>query len=303
MLWVTERSWVRRVMTQNRLARRVADRFVAGDTLESGMAAASHLHRRGIRSMLDYLGENVESPAQAAHAADHYILGLKRIRESPEIDCNISVKLTQLGLDVSEDLCTENMERVLQVASEPDPATLVMIDMESAEYVGRTLDVYLGLRDRFPNLGVCIQAYLYRSADDVRRIGGPRAIIRMAKGAYLEPPEIAFRRSREVQRSFARLAATLLAMGSTIHIATHDEGLVEGARRFVRARSISSSRYEFQMLYGIRRDLQARLVREGEPVRVYIPYGTQWYPYLTRRLVERPANVWFFLSNLLRRGG
>jgi proline dehydrogenase len=302
-LAITERRTVRKVIEGTRVGRQLAGRFVAGDTLEDGMAAARQLADRGVAAMLDYLGENVESPAQAAAAADAYIRALKRVRESPELGTNISVKLTQLGLDVSPGLCTENLERVLQIASEPDPPTLVMIDMEASPYVDDTLRVYMGLRERFPNVGVCLQAYLYRTVDDAHRIGGEKAIVRMAKGAYLEPPDVAYRTRWEVRRSFARLSATLLASGATIHFATHDPRLVEGARRFVRNRSISRSRYEFQMLYGIRRDLQAELVASGEPVRVYVPYGTEWYPYLTRRLAERPANIWFFLSNLVRRGG
>jgi proline dehydrogenase len=158
----------------------------------------------------------------------------------------------------------------------------------------------MALRGRYPNVGVCVQACLYRTAADVDRIAGPQATVRVCKGSYLEPSDIAMRSRREVRRSFAGLAATLLASGSIVHVATHDELLIEGARRFVHARAIPPGRYEFQMLYGIRRDLQAGLVREGEPARVYIPYGTQWYPYLTRRMAERPANVWFFLSNALR---
>jgi proline dehydrogenase len=303
MLWVTERPAVRALIQQTSLGRRVAGRFVAGDTVEAGMNAARELHARAIAAMLDHLGENVASPAQAAAAADTYIRALKRIRESPDLDTNISVKLTQLGLDVSFDLCLENMERVLQVAAERDPPILVMIDMEASPYVDRTLEAYLALRDRFPQMGVCLQAYLHRTAADARRIGGPKAIVRMAKGAYLEPPDVAIRSRAEVRRNFARQAATLLAGGAVVHFATHDERLVAGAKQFVRTRSISRMRYEFQMLYGVRRDLQAELVADGEPVRVYVPYGTQWYPYLTRRLAERPANVWFFLSNLLRRGG
>jgi proline dehydrogenase len=303
ILWVTERPLVRRIMTEQRLARRVAGRFVAGDTLEAGMEAARQLDGRGIRSMLDHLGENVASTAQAAAAADTYIRALKRIRESPELDCNISVKLTQLGLDVSAELCRENMERVLQVAAESAPPTLVMIDMEASEYVDRTLGVYLDLRAAYPNVGVCLQSYLRRTGGDARRIGGSAAIVRMAKGAYLEPPAIAFRSRSEVDASYAHVSATLLSSGSVVHFATHDPRLLEGAKRFVRSRGIPPSRYEFQMLYGIRRDLQMALVHEHEPVRVYMPYGTEWYPYLTRRLVERPANVWFFVSNALRRGG
>lgn len=302
-LWVTERALVRRLMTEHPVGRRLANRFVAGDSLEAGMAAARSLHRQGIAAMLDHLGENVATPAQASEATDNYLRALKRVQESPEIDCNMSVKLTQLGLDVSPDLCAENMERVLQTAVGADRPILVMIDMEASGYVDRTLDVYMALRDRYPNVGVCLQSYLYRTADDVRMIAGPGAIVRMAKGAYLEPPQVAYRRRGDVRSSFAHLAATLLAGGSVVHLATHDVRLVRGAMRFIRSRGLPIDRYEFQMLYGIRRDLQAQLEREGEPVRVYIPFGTQWYPYLTRRLAERPANIWFFLSNIFRRGG
>jgi proline dehydrogenase len=303
ILSITERRAVRAIMERTELGRQLAGRFVAGDTLEDGMAAARELAGHGIAGMLDYLGENVESPAQAAAAADAYIAALKRVQESPELGTNISVKLTQLGLDVSADLCAENLERVLQVASGQQPSTLVMIDMEASPYVEATLGVYMGLRERYPNVGVCLQAYLYRTASDARRIGGPSAIVRMAKGAYLEPPDVAFRTRRDVRRNLGRVSATLLASGATVHFATHDPRLVEGARRFIRTRSISHARYEFQMLYGVRRDLQAQLVADDEPVRVYLPYGTEWYPYLTRRLAERPANIWFFLSNLVRRGG
>jgi len=274
---------------------------VAGDALEDGMTAARQLGADGIAAMLDHLGEEVGSPAQAAAAADSYIRALKRIRESPELDCNISVKLTQLGLQISTELCTENMERVLQVAAEASPPTLVMIDMEASQYVDRTLRVYLALRDRFPACGLAIQSYLYRSAGDVRQIEGPAAIVRMVKGAYLEPAEVAMRRMRDIRGSFARLSATLLSAGAVVHVATHDPRLVRGAESFVRRRGIPRDRYEFQMLYGIRRDLQAGLVADGEPVRVYVPYGTQWYPYLTRRMAERPQNLWFFASNVLRR--
>jgi proline dehydrogenase len=303
ILWITERPITRRIVGQSKLGKRLAGRFVAGDMLEDGMTAGRGLADRGIAAMLDYLGENVESPAQAAAAADAYILALKRVQEAPDLDTNISVKLTQLGLDTSVELAAENLERVLQVAGESAPPTLVMIDMEASQYVDRTLHVYLELRQRYPSVGVCLQAYLYRTADDVARIGGRQATVRMAKGAYLEPPDVAFRRLADVRRNYGRLSATLLASGATVHFATHDPRLISAARRFVRTRSVSRTRYEFQMLYGIRRDLQAELVADGEPVRVYVPYGTQWYPYLTRRLAERPANIWFFLSNLVRVGG
>jgi proline dehydrogenase len=301
ILWLTGLPPVRAVITGTGLGKRLSYRFVAGDTLEEGMAAAQALHQQGIASMQDHLGENVDSAAQAAAAADGYIGALKRIRESPELDCNISVKLTQLGLDASVDLCMENMQRVLEAATNGERPILVMIDMEASEYVGRTIDVYMALRDRFPAIGVALQSYLHRTAEDVRRIAGPKAVVRMVKGAYLEPSKVAYQRLRDIRRSFGHLSAALLASGATVHFATHDERVIDSARRFVRSRSIPRARYEFQMLYGIRRDLQSSLVAGGEPVRVYIPYGTSWYPYLTRRLAERPANIWFFLSNVVRR--
>ena len=276
----------------------VASRFVAGDTLEAGMSAARELNAQGIRAMLDHLGENVYSPAQAAAAADSYIAAVKRISETSAIDCNISVKLTQLGLDSSREVCLENMERVLDAASER--SILVMIDMEARGYVDRTLETYLELRARYPNVGVALQSYLYRTAEDAARIAGPKAIVRMTKGAYLEPRSVAFERREDVRRNFARVSASLLAAGSVVHLATHDERLINGAEAFIRRHGIDRSRYEFQMLFGIRRDLQVRLVKENQPVRVYIPYGYEWYPYLIRRLAERPANLWFFASNLVR---
>jgi proline dehydrogenase len=276
---------------------------VAGESLEQGIRAAEQLNALGIGAMLNHLGESVTSAETAAAATDHYVEALKRIRESPSLDCNISVKLTQLGLDVGHGVALENLERVLEVAEEATPPTLVMIDMESREYVDRTIDLYLELRDRHPELGLCIQTYLRRSADDIRRIAGPRAVVRLAKGAYLEPADVVFGTRREVSASYALLTSTLLLSGSVVHVATHDPELLDGALRFVRNRSISNARYEFQMMYGIRRDLQRGLVAQGEPVRVYVPYGTQWYPYLTRRLAERPANIWFFASNAIRPKG
>jgi proline dehydrogenase len=303
VLWLTGQPLVRTLTVGHPLGKRVASRFVAGETLDQGIHAAQQLNVLGIGAMLNHLGESVTSAETAATATDHYVQALKRIRESPSLDCNISVKLTQLGLDVGPDVARENLERVLDVAEESTPATLVMVDMESREYVDRTLDLYLALRDRHPAVGLCVQTYLRRSADDVRRIAGPEAIIRLAKGAYLEPADVVFGSRREVSASYALLTSTLLLSGSVVHLATHDPQLLDGAVRFIRARSISNTRYEFQMMYGIRRDLQRRLVGEGEPVRVYVPYGTQWYPYLTRRLAERPANIWFFASNAIRPKG
>jgi proline dehydrogenase len=298
VLWLAERDVIRRLATQSSLGRRVALRFVAGERLEDGLGAARQLNAGGIRAMLDHLGENVTSAEQASAVADHYTLALKRIHEEERLDCNISIKLTQLGLDLSLDLCLENTERVLATADAG--GTEVMIDMESHEYVDPTLEALGRLRRRHDKVGVALQSYLYRTAEDVFSLpeGTP---VRLVKGAYLEPPEVAYPRRRDVDRSFARLFATLVSRGHEVHVATHDPTLLEGAVRFVERRGVSWERVELQMLYGIRRDLQQRYAAEGRPVRTYIPYGEQWYPYLTRRMAERPANVWFFASNLLRR--
>ena len=300
VLWVTGLGVVHRLVTRSSLGRRVAHRFVAGERLEDGIAAARSLDRRGIAAMLDHLGENVTSVAQASAAADGYALALKRIREAESLDCNIAIKLTQLGLDLSMDLCIENTERVLATA---EPAgILVMIDMESSEYVDRTLEVLRRLRDRHEGVGVAIQSALRRSAEDVFALpeGAP---IRLVKGAYLEPPAVAYPSRAEVDRAFARLFATLVSLGHPVHVATHDPRLLEGACRLADRRGLPSGRIELQMLLGIREDLQRSYAERGYPVRAYVPYGAEWYPYLTRRLAERPANVWFFVSNVMRRRG
>ena len=297
VLWLAEQPLFRRLATESWAGRRVAGRFVAGETLEQAMDVARRLNRHGIAAMLDHLGENVGSAEQASAAADQYVLALKRLREADEIDGLVSVKLTQLGLDLSYELCLENAERVLAAAAES--GTLVMIDMEAHRYVDRTLRAHADLRERYPKVGVALQSYLRRTAQDLE--GLPQAsFIRLVKGSYLEPESVAFPNRSDVDRSFARAFATLLARGHVVHVATHDPELVEGAKRFVERREISWGQVEFQMLYGIRRDLQQRLAREHYPVRVYIPYGTEWYPYLTRRLAERPANLWFFAQNLIR---
>jgi proline dehydrogenase len=300
VLWLTGLDPVRRLVTGTRLGRRVAHRFVAGESLDQGLAAARSLNARGLRAMLDLLGENVTSAEMASEAADAYVRTLKRIEEDRSLDCNIAVKLTELGLDLSFELCLENTSRVLAAAEAR--GTQVMIDMESHGYVDRTLDALRELRRQHQGVGVALQSYLYRSERDVFALpeGTP---VRLVKGAYLEPPEVAYPTRREVDGSFARLCATLLSRGHEVHVATHDPRLLEGTRRFVERNGISWDRVELQMLYGIRRDLQDHYAGRGFPVRTYIPYGGQWYPYLTRRMAERPANLWFFLSNVLRRGG
>ncbi|MGE5227918.1 MAG: proline dehydrogenase family protein [Planctomycetaceae bacterium] len=287
---------VRALVTGTTPGRAVASRFVAGDTLAGAMQAAAMLDREQIATMLDHLGENVGTPAQAEAARDDYLAALKALRDAPTLDGAVSVKLTQLGLDLSEDLCREHLDAILRAADAQ--ATLVMIDMEGHGYVDRTLEVFRATHAEHPRVGVCLQSYLRRSDADVFAL--PQGCrIRLVKGAYLEPPGVVYTDKREVDASYARLFATLLARGHAVDAATQDPRLLEGVRTRTDARE-AWGRVELQMLYGIRRDLQVRYASQGYPVRVYVPYGTEWYPYLTRRMAERPANVWFFLSNLVR---
>lgn len=288
-----------------RFVRRAASRFVAGETLEDGLRALRELEALGIRGILDHLGENVASAEDATRATEDYLLALARLpsaglRSLP----HLAVKLTHLGLDVDEGLCEDNLRRVVEHAARV--GTVVEIDMESSAYTERTLNLYRRLAREHPNTRVAIQAYLYRSADDVERlIAEGIARIRLCKGAYQEPPHLAFPRKRDVDANYVRLMERLLspearARGAYVAIATHDERILQHAQRRIAEWEIPPEAFEFQMLYGIRRDLQAALARQGFVVRVYVPYGTEWYPYFMRRLGERPANVWFVLRNLLR---
>jgi proline dehydrogenase len=297
VILLTDHPWFRAFATGTRPGRAVASRFVAGETLDDAMRVARELDRLRTAAMLDYLGENVTAPAQAEVARDAYLSALARIRGEPSLDCAISIKLTQLGLDSSVSECLANLAPILEAASAD--GTLVMIDMEGHSSVDATLEVLHATHARHPKVGVCLQAYLRRSDRDVFDLP-PAVRIRLVKGAYLEPPHVVYEDKHDVDAAFARLFGTLLARGHAIDVATHDPRLIEGVRARVDAVEHGWSRVEFQMLYGVRRDLQARLAGRGYPLRVYIPYGTEWYPYLTRRLAERPANVWFFLSNLAR---
>lgn len=297
ILSVAEHAWSKRIVTGTRPGRAVASRFVAGESLEEAMRVAASLDRRRITSMLDLLGENVRTEEQAEAARAAYLDAIAAITSAPDLDCAISLKPTQLGLDVSIDACLANVEPILDAAK--SKGSVVMFDMESVGYVEPTLRVFREAHARYPKAGIALQSYLRRTERDLPSLP-PGCRVRLVKGAYLEPPEVVFATKREVDASFARLFTTLFARGHSIDVATHDPRLLEGVRRRVDASGEGWSRVEFQMLYGVRRDLQGRFAGQGYPVRVYIPYGTEWYPYLTRRLAERPANVWFFLSNLLR---
>ncbi len=291
-----------RFARRNRLARGFARRFVAGETLDEAIEAARGLAGRGITVTLDLLGESVDDAPAAEAARDEAIAMLERMGPVPGVDTNISVKLTQLGLDIAEPLCRGNMVRILDRARAL--GGFVRIDMESSEYTDRTLGLFG--EHLFPvyrdHVGVVIQSALRRSAADVEQLVALGARVRLCKGAYLEPAEVAFPDKADVDRQYVALMETLLTRGRYPAIATHDERILAHARAFVAREGIVPDRFEFQMLYGVRRDLQDRLVADGFRVRVYVPFGTQWYPYLMRRLAERPANIAFILGNLVREG-
>ncbi len=298
-LYLSNQRWLRMLITRYAITRAFAWRFVAGEDASTAIKAVGDLRKGGVMSTLDLLGESVYDERAARASTDDYLDLLDRIKQSG-IPSHISLKLTQLGLDIDEALCRENVERILTKAAEQ--GSFVRFDMESSEYTQRTLDMYRSLRDRYDNFGVVIQSYLRRSEQDIEDLIAIGARVRLCKGAYLEPADVAFQKKSEVDASYVRLMERLLSEGNYPAIATHDPAMIAHARRYVREHGIPNSAWEFQMLYGVRRDLQERLAAEGYNVRCYIPFGTEWYPYLMRRLAERPANLSFLLRNILREG-
>jgi proline dehydrogenase len=299
MLYLSEQQQIFRFVRNNKLAKSMANRFVAGETLESALSAVSRLNARGITASLDLLGESVHNEAEARAAGQAYVNMLDRIYER-KADANVSVKLTAMGLDISEDLCVSIMHKILQRAREY--RTFVRIDMESSEYTQRTLDLfeqrlYPAYRE---NVGAVLQSYLYRTFADVEHMNLLKARVRICKGAYKEPETVAYPEKKDVDTSYLRCMHALMQHGNYPGIATHDEAIIKGAKRFAKENQIAPNRFEFQMLYGVRRDLQDQLVRDGYRMRVYVPFGTQWYPYLMRRLAERPANIAFLTGNVLK---
>jgi proline dehydrogenase len=300
LLFAADRRWMRRLITRYPLSRAVAWRFVAGETADTALRAVGRLRERGVMSTLDLLGESVDDAATAAASTERYLALLEHIRRSG-LPSHISIKLTQLGLDLGEEVCRSNLERILRRAGEL--GIFVRFDMESSAYTQRTLDLYRAVRPAHPECGVVIQSYLLRSARDVEDLIALGARVRLCKGAYLEPADVAYQRKADVDASYLRLMERLLSEGNYPAIATHDPAMIAHARAFTRTRNIPAAAWEFQMLYGVRRDLQESLAAQGYNVRCYIPFGTEWYPYLMRRLAERPANLAFILRNVLRERG
>ena len=296
-LFLSRQRHLRRWVETSRLARRLSSRFVAGETLEDALRVGRRINSEGIALTADHLGESVTSLAEAAHARDVYLRALSAIHENG-VQGNVSLKLTQFGLDLSADECHANVALLVERAA--PLASFVRIDMESSEYTDRTLRLVEELHARYGCVGTVIQAYLYRSRKDVERLCELGVRVRLCKGAYLEHPGVAFPRKADVDRNYVELMTLLLDRGTYPAIATHDEKIIEQTKAYAATKGIPADRFEFQMLYGIRRDLQRRLVAEGYRLRLYVPFGKAWYPYLMRRLAERPANVFFLARHFFR---
>jgi len=299
LLYLSNQPSIFRLVRRNGFAKRFASRFVAGETLDTALDAVRALNARKITASLDLLGESVSTKAEVQSAAQEYLTMLDRIHEQ-KLDANVSVKLTQMGLDVDEELCIETMQSILSRAR--DYQTFVRLDMEGSAYTERTLRLF---EDRlYPNyrenVGIVLQSYLYRTSADVERAILLKCRVRICKGAYKEPAGVAYPEKKDVDENYVRCMEKLISDGTYPGIATHDPKVIEDAKKFVKKKGIPTSRFEFQMLYGVRRDMQDQLVREGYNMRVYVPFGTQWYPYLMRRLAERPANLAFITGNVVR---
>lgn len=313
LIYLSKAQWAQKLITGWGVAWRVASRFVAGTKLDDAMRVVRELNAQGINVTLDNLGEHTNTPEEAQNAAEEISAALAAIGADSSARANLSLKLTQIGLGLDESLCAENLERILSRARQNK--TFIRIDMEDTPYTDKTINLYYAMREKgYENLGVVVQSYLFRSEADVRRLVQDKTRIRVVKGAYREPPDKAFPKKADVDANYDLLVKILmdasLAQTSAISgdgrtpplpaIATHDEKRIAFAKNYAEKIGLPKHGFEFQMLYGIRRDLQDALSKDGYLVRVYVPYGTHWYPYFMRRLAERPANIWFFISNFFR---
>jgi proline dehydrogenase len=314
-IYMSKAGWARKMVTRWGAARRVADRFVAGETLEEGIRTARALNEKGMYVTLDHLGEHTYSVEEARRATQDILAILEAI-ERTGVRSNVSIKLTQIGMGVDKELCAENLRAIVKRGSESGIFT--RIDMEDTPWTDTTLGLYRQMRETCGarDVGVVIQTMLYRSEEDIRELAKLETRVRLCKGAYQEPAEVAFPKKSDVDANYDRLGEILMdcarEAGSPASsadgkvpalpaLATHDERRIEHAKAYAAKIGLPKEALEFQFLHGIRRDLQEQLVKEGYPVRIYVPFGTEWYPYFTRRLAERPANVWFFISNFVRR--
>jgi proline dehydrogenase len=305
LLYLSTAVWARRIVTDLPPARAVAKRFVAGENRAEALATAKELNDKGMLVALDFLGESVTT-VEEANAARAEILNLFAAIDEAGIQAYVSVKLSQLGLRIDPELALDNMRQLLTEAKKYNKR--VRIDMEETAVTDITLAIYRKLRFEhgFDNVGIVIQAYLYRTEADAQQLIDEGAWVRLCKGAYAEPATLAYPQKADTDANYVKLTEQMLSQkarqnGFQLAIASHDEAMIQAAIDYAQTNAIPPTAYEFQMLYGIRRDLQEKLVRDGYQMRIYVPYGTAWYPYFMRRLAERPANLWFFASNLLKR--
>lgn len=315
LIYLSQAAWVQQIVPRGAIAWRTASRFVAGEKLEDAIRTVEKLNTIGVNATLDHLGEHTTTTDRAKNATEDILNILQTIARSG-VRSNVSIKLTQIGLALDENLCAVNLANIVESAREV--GNFVRIDMEDSQWVDTTLKLYRHMRSEcgFTNVGVVIQSYLYRSDEDIRLLSKSRARVRLCKGAYMEPREISYPKKKDVDSSYDRLAQILIAEAQAAGslplsvdgkipplpaLATHDPQRIENAKAYAQKISLPKNTLEFQFLYGIRRDLQEQLAEEGYPVRVYVPYGTEWYQYYMRRLAERPANLWFFISNFFRK--
>ncbi len=303
LLALSTNAWLRDHATKAAFVRRSVSTFMPGERVEDAMAAAAEQERQGIRTIFTRLGENITRVEEAEEVTTHYLAVLDKVKAAG-LQAQISVKPTQLGLDQDKHLCLRNLQRLVDRASET--GNFIWLDMESSPYVDPTLDLFRKIRERSPLVGIALQAYLYRTAADIESLLPLGPAIRLVKGAYLEPPDIAFPKKPDVDENYYKLACRMLSAdaqkaGALLHVATHDPVLVGRLGAFIAEHQVPAAAYEYAMLYGIQRPLQQRLVKDGKPLRVLIAYGEYWFPWYMRRLAERPANVWFVVKNLFAR--
>ena len=312
-IYLSKAAWAQNLITNWSFAWRAASRFVAGTNLSDAVRVVKELNAKGINATLDHLGEHTNTPEEAQQATDDIFATLDALGADPAARGNVSIKLTQIGLGLDESLCAVNMERILARAKQNN--TFVRVDIEDTPYTDKTINLYYMMREKgYSNIGMAVQSYLFRAEADTRRLLQDKAPIRLVKGAYKEPPDKAFPKKVDVDANYDLLIKLMMdaslanqsklsedgRVPSIPAIASHDEKRIIFAKQYAEKIGLSKDGYEFQMLYGIRRDLQERLVKEGYRVRVYVPFGTHWYPYFMRRLAERPANIWFFISNFFK---
>lgn len=303
LISLSESRSLRRLAEKSSLGQSISSRFVAGTQVEDALRAAAALNQAGLSVSVDNLGENVTTAEEASHSAQLYHQLLAEI-EKRGLTANVSVKLTHMGIDVDPQLAYSNVAGLVEAAASMSPKNFVRVDMEGSAYTQRTLDFVHQLHSQAGNrgcVGAVIQSYMRRSEDDVSDLLRDGIRIRLCKGAYREPADIAYQQKSRVDANYVKLMKILLKSGTYHGLATHDEKIIRSAQSFAIAENVPRDAFEFQMLYGIRRDLQQSLIREGWRMRVYVPFGAEWYPYLMRRLAERPANLLFVAKNLLRK--